>query len=309
MPLSPLFKDRMHFLQDASKPERARALAFEAPLSEYVSPAIETTDFAIPGPLGEIKARLYRPLGNQDFLPALIWFHGGGFRFGDIEMNEANIVARELAHRGDFAVLTVDYALCTETQFFPAPQNDGIASLRWLAANSGKLHIDSSRIFIGGISAGGALAASVAVHDRDSGQNLLAGQLLNCPDLHKVLPQYPADVLRAVNEEPGIIFLNHDVVNRHNAAHVKPGTEQANWWFAGDAPSQVGLAPTQIINCEYDGLRASGEKYGKQLAAAGVDVEVLMQAGVPHAHINRHPNDCAEMDETLNNMVRWMKAH
>lgn len=309
MPLSPLFKDRLHFLQDQSLPERARFLAFEAPLSEYVSPAIETIDVSISGALGKIKARLYRPANNTQALPALIWFHGGGFRFGDIEMNEANIVARELAHRGDFAVLTVDYALCTETRYFPAPQNDGIASLRWLAANAGKYLVDPARIFVGGISAGGALAASVAVHDRDSGENLLAGQLLNCPDLHKTLPDYSPDVLRAVTEEPGVIFLNHEVVNRHNAAHVEPGKPQADWWFAGDAPSQVGLAPTQIINCEYDGLRASGEKYGQQLAEAGVDVEVLMQAGVPHAHINRYPADCPEMDETLNNMVRWIKAH
>ena len=309
MPLSPLFKDRLHFLQDQSLPERARALAFEAPLSEYVSPPIQSIDVAIPGPLGTIKARLYRPANNTTVLPALIWFHGGGFRFGDIEMNEANIVARELAHRGDFAVLTVDYALCTDTQFFPAPQNDGVASLRWLAANSAELLIDQSHIFVGGISAGGALAASVAVHDRDSGENLLAGQLLNCPDLHKTLPEYGPDVLRAVTEEPSVIFLNHEVVNRHNAAHVEPGVPQADWWFAGDAPSQVGLAPAQIINCEYDGLRASGEKYGQQLVEAGIEVEVLMQSGVPHAHINRYPADCPEMDETLNNMVRWLKAH
>ncbi len=309
MPLSLLFKDRIHLLFDKTKGERERALAFEAPLSEYVSPPIETRDIEIPGPLGSFKARLYRPAHNTDALPALIWFHGGGFRFGDIEMNEANIVARELAHRGDFAVLTVDYALCTEKQFFPAPQNDGIASLRWLAANAPDLLVNPELIFIGGISAGGSLAASVAIHDRDSGDNLLAGQLLNCPDLHKVLPPYPTDVQRAVDEEPDMIFLNHEVVNRHNAANVDPSKPIADWWFAGDAPSQVGLAPAQIINCEYDGLRASGEKYGEQLAAAGVDVEVLMQAGVPHAHINRYPADCPEMAETLDNMVRWMKAH
>ena len=309
MPLSPLFKDRMHFLMDESKGMRERALAFEAPLSEYVSPPIETTDFDIPGPLGGIKARLYRPAENHNILPGLVWFHGGGFRFGDIDMNESDVVSRELAHRGQFAVLTVDYALCTETQFFPAPQNDGIASLRWFAENAMGLLIDPAHIFIGGISAGGALAASVAVHDLDSGEKILAGQLLNCPDLHKVLPAYPADVQRAVDEEPDMIFLNHEVVNRHNAAHVEPGKPQADWWFAGDAPSQAGLAPTQIINCEYDGLRASGEKYGEQLAAAGVEVEVLTQAGVPHAHINRYPADCPEMAETLDNMVRWMKAH
>ncbi|MFM6966792.1 MAG: hypothetical protein ACKOWI_05465, partial [Rhodoluna sp.] len=88
MPLSPLFKDRLHLLFDETKAERERALAFEAPLSEYVSPPIDTTDVVIDDPIGPIKARLYRPAGNSETLPGLIWFHGGGFMFGDIDMNE-----------------------------------------------------------------------------------------------------------------------------------------------------------------------------------------------------------------------------
>jgi acetyl esterase/lipase len=90
---------------------------------------------------------------------------------------------------------------------------------------------------------------------------------------------------------------------------VDPTKPVPDWWFAGDVTSKSGLAPTQIIDCEYDGLRASGEKYAADLKAAGVDVESLMQNGVPHAHINRYPADCPEMDETLNNMVRWIQQH
>ena len=309
MPLSPLFKDRLHLLFDETKGERERALAFEAPLSEYVSPPIDTKDVSIAGPLGPIKARLYRPAGNLDSLPGLVWFHGGGFMFGDIDMNEADIVARELAHRATMAVLTVDYALCGPTQFFPAPHNDGIASLRWFAANAGELRVDPEHIFVGGISAGGALAASVAIHDRDSGDNILAGQLLNCPDLHNALPPFSDELAAKKAEEPQAVFFSHEIVGEHHKRHIKPGDEIADWWYAGDAKSKANLAPAQIINCEYDGLRASGEEYGRQLAAEGTEVEVLTQAGVPHAHINRYPADCAEMVETLNNMVRWMKAH
>jgi acetyl esterase len=309
MPLSPLFKDRLHFLLDESKPIRERALAFETPLSEYVSPPIETKDVSIDGPLGPIKARLYRPAGNTEVLPGLVWFHGGGFTFGDIDMNESNIVSRELAHRSTMAVLTVDYALCSPEQFFPAPQNDGIASLRWFAANAKELKIDLDHIFVGGISAGGALAAAVAVHDRDSGDNILAGQLLNCPDLHRLLPPFGEEAKARLAEEPNAFFFLHEGIAAHNASLFEPGAPAEDWWFAGDAKSKAGLAPTQIINCEYDGLRASGEEYGRHLAAEGSEVEVLTQAGVPHAHINRYPADCAEMVETLDNMVRWMKAH
>ena len=189
MPLAPLFKDRIAVMGDTSLPERERAKIFEAPLSEYVSPPIDTHDLAIPGTARAIPARLYRPAGNSGVLPGLIWFHGGGFRFGDINMNEADIVARELAHRTGLVVLTVDYALVTETEKFPVPMVDGIDSLRWFANNAEELKVDAKRIFVGGISAGGALAASVAVNDRDSGDNLLAGQLLNCPDLHRELPE------------------------------------------------------------------------------------------------------------------------
>lgn len=309
MPLSPLFKDRLHLLFDETKGERERALAFEAPLSEYVSPPIDTKDVSIAGPLGKIKARLYRPAGNTDALPGLIWFHGGGFMFGDIDMNEADIVAREIADRTPMAVLTVDYALCGPNQFFPAPQNDGIASLRWIADNAADLGIDIDHIFVGGISAGGALAASVAIQDRDSGDNILAGQLLNCPDLHRALPPFSAELAAKKAEEPEAVFFSHEIISEHHTRHIKPGDEVADWWYAGDVASKAGLAPAQIINCEYDGLRASGEEYGRQLAAEGVEVEVLTQAGVPHAHINRYPADCAEMDETLNNMVRWMREH
>jgi acetyl esterase/lipase len=309
MPLAPLFKDRIAVMGDTSLPERERAKIFEAPLSEYVSPPMETRDLEIPGTARQIPARLYRPAGNSEILPGLIWFHGGGFRFGDIDMNEADIVARELAHRTGLVVLTVDYALVTETEKFPVPMVDGIDSLRWFAANAAELKVDAERIFVGGISAGGALAASVAVNDRDSGDNLLAGQLLNCPDLHRELPEWSDNLKACKEEEPYAVFFNHDLIAHHHGELVDPTKPVPDWWFAGDVTSKSGLAPTQIIDCEYDGLRASGEKYAADLKAAGVDVESLMQKGVPHAHINRYPADCPEMDETLNNMVRWIKAH
>jgi acetyl esterase/lipase len=86
-------------------------------------------------------------------------------------------------------------------------------------------------------------------------------------------------------------------------------SKEPDWYFAGDAADLTGLCPTQIINCEYDSLRSSGEKYGHDLAAAGVEVELLTQASVHHAHINRIPADLPEMDETMDNMVAWMKAH
>ena len=309
MPVSPLFKDRYHHLTDGKLKGRAAFLAFEAPLSVYSPPPVDTKNLTIDGPLGKIKCRLYTPTGATGELGVLIWYHGGAFLFGDIDMNEAHIVALELAHRAGIAVLTVDYQLCTKEVRFPAPQEDGVASLRWVAANAAKYNFDSERIFIGGISAGAALASSVATHDRDSGENFLAGALLNCPDLHQVLPELSAEIVETIKEVPASTVLDAKAIAAARLDQLDPKKPVETWWFAGDVEPLTGLCPMQIIDCEYDPLRASGEKYARDLKAAGVEVESLMQKGVPHAHINRYPADCAEMDETLTNMVRWMQAH
>lgn len=309
MPVAPLFKDRYHFLTDGKLKGRDAYIAFEAPLSVYTPPPVDTKDLTIDGNGGPIKARLYRPSSATGELGVLIWYHGGAFLFGDIDMNEAHIVALELAHRAGIAVLTVDYRLCTETVRFPAPQDDGISSLRWVAANAKSNGIDAKRIFIGGISAGAALAASVATHDRDSGENLLAGALLNCPDLHQELPPLTAEIIETIKEVPASTVLDGKAVAQFRLGQLDPKKPVETWWFAGDVEPLSGLCPMQIIDCQYDPLRASGEKYARDLKAAGVEVESLMQEGVPHAHINRYPADCPEMDETLNNMVRWIQQH
>lgn len=310
MPLDPLFADRLHFFDEIAFPEAIKA--YEAPLSEYVSPPITTEEQVISGPNGEIKARLYRPANTSattDVLPGLVWYHGGGFVMGDYNMNESDVVAREIAHRLGAVVLGVDYRLVTETVKFPAPQLDGIASLQWFGRNTRELGVDPNKIFVGGISAGGCLAASVAVMDRDMGDNYLAGQLLNCPIAHKHMPKYSDELQSKLDELPAGFGLSKDFVDQNNVFMVENGdlSDIEPYWFAGEVEDLHGLAPAQIINCEYDTLRASGELYGKQLAEAGNKVEVLTQDSVPHAHINRYPADCKQMVETLDHMVRFMR--
>jgi acetyl esterase/lipase len=310
MPLDPLFADRLHYFNELPFPDAIKA--YEAANSQYVSPPITTEEVVITGPNGPIKARLYRPANTSattDVLPGLVWFHGGGFVMGDYNMNESDVVAREIAHRLGAVVLGVDYRLVTETVKFPAPQLDGIASLQWFARNTRELGVNPAKIFVGGISAGGCLAASVAVMDRDMGDNYLAGQLLNCPIAHKEMPQYSAELQSKLDEIPSGFGLSREFVDTNNKFMVENGdlNEAEPYWFAGEVEDLSQLAPAQIINCEYDTLRSSGELYGKQLAEAGNRVEVLTQSGVPHAHINRYPADCKQMGETLDNMVRFMR--
>lgn len=313
MPLAPLIKSRIAHLLDESLTWEERWLAWDKPIHMYESPAVSHMDFVIPGRETSIKARFYRPIGNPEKLPVLVWFHGGGFVNGFHLMNEGEIVSRELSHRAQFAILNVDYRLVTETVKFPAPFVDGIDAVRWVADHAAELNINPAKIFVGGISAGGALAAAISTEDRNTGAGLIAGMLLNCPLAHSVLPPFSEELQSKLDEEPALYFFKPEDIVAHNksmysaAATVAPA-DTPDWYFAGDAGNLTGMCPAQIINCEYDSLRASGEKYGHDLAAAGVEVELLTQAGVHHAHINRIPADLPEMVETLDLMAAWMKA-
>jgi acetyl esterase/lipase len=219
-------------------------------------------------------------------------------------MNEGDIVSREMSHRANMVVVNVEYRLVTEKVKFPAPQDDCMAALDWVIANIEKLGGRRDAIFVGGISAGGALAASMIVLDRDNGNRYIAGALLNCPVAHFSLPPLSEELQSKIDEINGF-GLTAEMID--DTRKFALGNQEFNpVWFAGEVKDLTGLPPTQIINCEYDALRASGEKFGEQLADAGVKAETLTQAGVPHAHINRYPADCKEMVETLDNMVRFV---
>ena len=123
------------------------------------------------------------------------------------------------------------------------------------------------------------------------------------------MPKYSDELQSKLDELPAGFGLSKDFVDQNNVFMVENGdlSDIEPYWFAGEVEDLRGLAPAQIINCEYDTLRSSGELYGKQLAEAGNKVEVLTQDSVPHAHINRYPADCKQMGETLDHMVRFMR--
>ncbi|MEN9955201.1 MAG: hypothetical protein RLY34_8 [Actinomycetota bacterium] len=302
MALAPLFADRLNHYNELPFLEAHKL--FEAPLSEYVSPPVDVEELSAPSASGPVPILTYRPTGVTGDLPVLIWLHGGGFREGTFKMNEGDIVSREMSHRANMVVVNVEYRLVTETLKFPAPQEDTMAVLDWVVANVEKIGGRRDAIFVGGISAGGCLAATMAVLDRDNGNNYIAGQLLNCPTLHFNLPTPSAELQSKIDEINGF-GLTAEIIDE-TRKFALGNQEFIPAWFAGEVEDLSSLPPAQIINCEYDMLRASGEKFGQQLANARVKVETLTQAGVPHAHINRYPADCNEMVETLENMVRFV---
>lgn len=306
MPLSKLFADRLHYFEELPFEEAYKK--FDAPISEYVSPQLLVKDLTVTTAACDVPVRIYRPEDVSGKLPAIIWMHGGGFRIGSYNMNEGDLVSRELAARGKLVVINVEYRLVTDDIKFPAPQDDCMAVLDWVVANSEKLGVRTNSIFVGGVSAGGCLAATMAVLDRDRGSNFIAGQLLNCPVLHKSLPPISSELQEKLKELKGF-GLSAELVAEVNKFAVSGGdVEAANpAWWAGEVEDLRGLAPVQIYNCEYDALRASGEKFGFDLEAAGVEVEVVMQRGVPHAHLNRVPADCPEHGETIEGIIGFVR--
>jgi acetyl esterase len=235
-------------------------------------PVHEVTDITIPGPGGELQVRLYRPAGDRP-LPALLYFFGGGWVLGTIDT--ADGVSRSLANSSGALVVVAGYLLAPEHPF-PAAIDDCYATLRWVAEHADEIGADPTRLAVGGDSAGGNLAAAVALVARDEGL-ALAGQILVYPNTDQLADD---ESMRAADDP----FL----FNRHSVAwyrqHYLIGPEDAGSPLASPlrAASLAGLAPALVITARYDPLRDQGEAYAGRLADEGVDVEACCYQGMSH---------------------------
>ena len=161
---------------------------------------------AIPSPAGSIPARVYTPVKLRkanDLAPCLVFFHGGGWVIGDLDSHD--VVCRKLADEGQLIVISVDYRLAPEHKF-PAAVDDAIAATKWIADNAKQLGIDASRLMVGGDSAGGNLAAVVAISARDGNGPAIAGQVLIYPAIDFAMT-HPSH-----SEPETSILLTHSVI-------------------------------------------------------------------------------------------------
>ena len=235
-------------------------------------------DVEIPARDGHnLAARLYSPQANADpALPALLYFHGGGFTIGSLETHD--VLCRELCALAGCAVLSVDYRLAPEHPF-PVAANDAWDSLQWLAINAASLGIDARRLAVGGDSAGGTLAAICAIQARDAGLKLQL-QLLFYPGVaaHQDSPSHAKFANGFVLDKAQISwFFNLYLANV---------AERVDWRFAPlNAPDVDGVAPLCLALAECDPLLDEGLLYGDKLRAAGVAVELEIYRGVTHEFI------------------------
>jgi acetyl esterase len=217
----------------------------------------------IPGPNGPIPVRVYSPESSRA-LPIVVYYHGGGWVIGDLDYQDT--ACRYIANHTPACVVSVDYRLAPEHKF-PAPFDDSYAALEWVAANAASIGGDAGRIAVAGDSAGGNLAAAVAIKARDAGGPALAHQLLVYPVTNHSYdtPSYSENAEGyLLTREAMRWFWNH-YLNHEGEG----GDMRASPLRVADA---AGLPAATIITAGFDPLRDEGKAYAERLRAAGVPV-------------------------------------
>ena len=259
-------------------PAQARdaMIARRALLNASPEPVARLEDRAIPGPAGQIPIRLYAP-STASGLPLLVYFHGGGWVIGSIDSHD--LVARGLANAGQCLVVSVDYRLAPEARF-PAAAEDSYAATAWAAANATSLGGDAGRLAVGGDSAGGNLAAAVALMARDRGGPPLVHQSLLYPvtDHDFETPSY-RDCAEGygLSRADMIYFWDHYVPN--------PTDRDNPYVLVLRAPDLSGLPPALVITAGHDPLRSEGEAFAARLTAAGVPARLSCYPGMIHGFV------------------------
>jgi acetyl esterase len=251
-------------------PTEARALysAGQVPSTEVVH---EIRDVQA----GSIPCRLYRPSAKTD-LGLLVFFHGGGWVIGDLNSHDG--VCRSLANKSGHAVLSVDYRLAPEHKF-PAAFDDCVAAVKWAFENAKSLGIDNSRMAVGGDSAGGNLAAAVA--------------LAEVVPLKFQMLIYPAVDMRmespSINENANAPILTKAVMSWFVAHYMSSDTDRTNInaspMLASDELLKK-MPPAIVITAQYDPLRDEGEAYGKRLVENGISTTITRYNGAFHGFFN-----------------------
>ena len=220
----------------------------------------EVRDLTIPGPGGEIPARLYRP--DRPVGVALA-FHGGGWMVGSLDSFDAT--SRYLARDSGLAMVSVEYRLAPEHPF-PAAVEDAWAATRWVAANSEAIEADTSRLVVLGESAGGNLAAVVALLARDTGSPRIGLQVLVYPAVDARL-QGPA--LDQFAE--GYLQTKRDALHAFRTYGLGSVVDASDWRLSPLlAPSHADVAPALIISAECDAMRDDSAAYARRLLESGV---------------------------------------
>ncbi len=221
----------------------------------------------IDGADAPIGLRLYRAQASKAPMPALVYFHGGGWTIGDLDTHD--VLCRQLCLGAGVTVVSVDYRLGPEHRF-PAAVDDALAATRWVQREAPALGIDAERIAVGGDSAGGNLAAVVPLLLREAGEPLPAFQLLIYPatDQRCGAPSHQAN-------GQGYL-LTTESIHYYRGHYIADATQWTHWRASPLlAPDLRGLPPVLVLTAGFDPLRDEGRQYADALSAAGNAVQYI----------------------------------
>jgi acetyl esterase len=283
-------------------PAEAREMYLAArAVSQPEPPKIASVDsLSVPGPAGDIPARIYKPLTlrqSDGLSPCLVFFHGGGWVIGNLDSHD--VVCRTLAYEGQLIVISVDYRLAPEHQF-PAAVDDAIVATAWISANARQLGIDAARLLVGGDSAGGNLAAVVAIHAREAGPKI-AGQVL-------IYPATDFAMTHPSHSEPETdALLTHSVIRWFRNHYL--GAADGEHWKASPARMDklAGLPPAFVMTAGADPLRDEGDEYARRLGEAGVPVTYRSYPGQFHGFITMGKL-LPKAGDAMREIGTWLKA-
>jgi len=280
-----------------ARAERAEMVAQFVPKAEYAGVRVE--DRAISSDGREIGVRIYRPATGDGPWPVVVFFHGGGWVVCTLETHDP--YCRALVTEAGVMVVSVDYRLAPEHKF-PAGLEDCLAATEWVLAHAGEL--GASRVLVAGDSAGGTMAAVVALLLRDKGEAGLAGQILIYPVTAHYDP--PTASYLEMAEGYGLTrkgmmwFWDHYLKDRSEAADFRAAPLRA--------ASLRGLPRAFVVTAEYDVLRDEGQAYAKRLEEAGVEVTQVFAEGMNHGFacaMNEFPF-LPQAKDVLRKVAEWI---
>jgi acetyl esterase len=269
----------------------ARELAVRlSRLAGPAEPVARITDLAIAVQGGEIPLRVYAPRSDGP-LPLYVFFHGGGWVVGNLETMDN--VCRATANAADCAVVSVNYRHAPE-HHFPVAAEDAYAATVWCAEHARELGADAERLAVGGVSAGGNLAAVVSLMARDRGGPRVASQVLTVPitDFSFDTPSY-----REFAEGYGLTrhlmqwFWRHYVLTEADGVHPYASPLRA--------ADLSGLPPAFVMTAECDPLRDEGAAFARRLGQAGVEVTYRCYEGMVHGFLG---------PEAISDVARHLRA-
>lgn len=273
----------------ALQARRVPANAVTGWLFGSVAPGVEVTNRSAPGPAGDIAIRVYRPAGasttgngtgngTSAVRPLVLYFHGGGFVFGSLEIGDW--LCGSVAARVGAVVVSVNYRLAP-THRFPAAVEDCYAVLAWAAGSAGE-PAAAGPIGVLGESAGANLAAVTCLVARERGGPAISHQALIYP-VTDMTDSVPAKA-RATRTTP---FLSADEMLAYKRLYLGPDGDPAHPWASPLlAPDHSGLPPALVQVAEHDPLREDGLRYAAALRAAGVPVRLTEYVGMTHGFVN-----------------------